>query len=330
MSEDYPMSEENLGQPDAELNTSQTAEAEVQAPNEIDDENFTGEELDGEDGDSQSDQESQPDEEAEDVEVEGKTYKVPKAIKPLLLMEKDYRQKTATLAAERREYETKVAAETAKRTEFDAAILADHAKLHTMDASLAEFKAVTQEQWDALKAKDIDQYRELRAEWSDLRESRKEFAEEISTKETSTLAEREQASKEALANLQRSMLDVVIGAAKHDTGLDLTIPNLTKERLGKISEHAGSAYGFSADELSQITDPRILKALDDARIGRLALSKRSKVEQVEASQRTTPAKTVNGAAPGVRKASDATGDALRAEEWMKRRNEDLARRRAKP
>lgn len=285
-------------------------------------------ELEGIDGEGLDEPDSNA-EDVEDIEVEGKAYKIPKAVKPLLLMQADYTRKTQAVAERSKALESREA-EITQKAEFQKANIAQFAELHTIDSRLSEFQAVTQDQWEALKAKDIDAYRELKDEYRDAKEARDKLAGDLSAKETESNAERERTSKEEIANQQRAMLDVILGAAKHENGLDLTIPNLTKERLGKISEHAGSAYGFSADELSQITDPRILKALDDARIGRLALSKRSKVEQVEASQRTTPAKTVNGAAPGARKASDATGDALRAEEWMKRRNEDLARRRAKP
>lgn len=319
------MSEETTDLPEAELNTSQTAEDGVDTP--TDDHDAGDLDADAAEGDEPEGQAATEEDDSEEIEVEGAKYKIPKAVKPLLLMEKDYRQKTMALAEERRALETKLTADVAQRNEFERANIADFAKLHTIDASLAEFKAVTQEQWDAMKAKDVDQYRELKDEYRDLKEARDALAGELSTKETEAKTEQERTSKEAIANQQRAMIDVLTGAAKHETGLDLAIPNLSKERLGKISDTAAKAYGFTGAELAQITDPRILKALDDAHLYRAGQAKAVKVARVEDSQKTTPAKAVGGAAPSARKTTDASGDGLSDEEWNRREQERLLAKR---
>lgn len=323
------MSEATTDQPEADLEAASTpADDGVDTSTDIDaDDDTDQDEADGDDADGQSDE---TDDDSEEIEVKGAKYKIPKAVKPLLLMQEDYTKKTQEVADQRRALEsreTEITQKAEQRAEFQKANLAEFAKLHTIDADIAAYQALTAEQWEALKAKDIDAYREHKDSFRDLKDERDTIARALAAKETEANQEREKVATEAHSNSRKAMADVLTGRAKTESGHDLTIPDLTVEKLNAIGKFAAEAFGVTAEELSQITDPRILKALDESRLYRAGQAKAKKVERVEASQKTTPAKTVGGAATHARKTTDASGDGLSDEEWMRRENERLAAKR---
>ena len=75
--------------------------AEALEPEAANDEIEAEELLDTEDGEGNPDEESEPEDDTEEVDYEGKKYRVPKDIKDALLRQSDYTRKTQELAEHR-------------------------------------------------------------------------------------------------------------------------------------------------------------------------------------------------------------------------------------
>ena len=90
----------------------------------------------------------------------------------------------------------------------------------------------------------------------------------------------------------------------------------------KVMEAGISHYRFTADELNSFADPRFAIVLNDARQWRDHLDKTKAAARHEAAQQATPAARTSGSGipPG------KLDDRLSAEEWMRRRNEQVAKR----
>lgn len=274
--------------------------------------------------------EGEPDDDTEEVEHQGAKYKVPKAIRPLLLMQQDYSRKTAEVAETRRALETRQA-EIEQRAEIQKANIADYAKLHGMASDLETYRKLSAEDWAAIAVKDKEDgtsnFDDHRRAFKLLEQQHEDLAKSLQAKEEEASSAAKREAEEALANQRREMAAVITGAKKGD-GPDLTIPGVNADLLNKIGKFGTETYGITSDELGSITDPRILKALHDAYLGRQLLAREKQAAKVEKASQTAPAKTVGGAAPNARKTTDPSGDKLSTEEWIKREREREAAKRA--
>lgn len=289
----------------------------------------TGVETEGDDLDDGDEPEAggEPEEDdSEEIDHDGKKYKIPKAIKPLLLMQADYTKKTQSVAEKAKALESREA-EITLRAEASKALIAEHAKLHGLQADLAAYDAFSKEQWDELKARDIDKYRDLKDEHRDLKEEVARVSGDLDAKVKESLSAAERASQDAIATQRREMAEVLTGVRKIDGQPDISIPGLNAARLNEISTFATSTYGVTAEELGQITDPRILRALHDAEIGRQLQARDKAAKKVTANQKVTPAKELGSSAPNARKTTDASGDGLSDEEWTRRERERVSKMR---
>jgi Asp-tRNA(Asn)/Glu-tRNA(Gln) amidotransferase A subunit family amidase len=88
-----------------------------------------------------------PPEESEEIEHDGKKYAVPKALKPLLLMQADYTKKTQEVAQQREA----LAAERTALHQSSQAELDTYAAAKSMEAQLAQYERVD---WDAWHEQD--------------------------------------------------------------------------------------------------------------------------------------------------------------------------------
>jgi hypothetical protein len=108
-------------------------------------------ETEGEAGEGESPEgtESEADE-LEDYEVDGKSYKIPKALKPMLMMNADYTRKTQETAELRKTYEAKIQeAESAYAVSQE--VLEKRAHLMNIDAQLQQYQNVN---WQQLEQED--------------------------------------------------------------------------------------------------------------------------------------------------------------------------------
>jgi len=256
-------------------------------------------------GDQGPDEESEPLDPAEDgeeIEHDGKTYVVPKALKPLLLMQADYTRKTQEVAEQRRA----VMAERQALHQTSQAELDAYSRATTLGEQLARFQQIDWRAWH-----DSDP-----------------FAASAATSEYNMLRDQHQQALGQLANLrgQRNFLAQQDTARRMEAGraaLAKDIPGWSEDLKARLIGFA-AGYGFSRDELDDLeADPRVAKVLHAAFSGSSASATARKVHDLVAAQQVQPAAVVRA------RGAPAAGldDRLSPDEWVRRRNAQLRKQR---
>jgi hypothetical protein len=168
-----------------------------------------GEELPAEEGEQQPDAEEDGD--GEEVEFEGKAYKVPKALKEALLRQSDYTQKTQAVADQRKAVEERAQAlETRERVlhaTFDKAVA-----VREVQSKLKQFEAID---WDQLVSDDPVEatrlniayqqlQREAQAKYSDLQKAEHQAQQLNQVMDQQTLVQEEQELRTRIPNFGKA------------------------------------------------------------------------------------------------------------------------------
>jgi hypothetical protein len=240
-----------------------------------------------------------PDDDGEELEHEGQKYRIPKELKPLLMMQSDYTKKTQELADQRRSFET-------HQNQVNQIIqqnFTDASKVVAMDERLASFKAVD---WTTLSNQNPLQAQQLWFEFQQLKENRDTLANSVIAREQSRINQERELTAQRLAE----------GNAQ----LAKEIPGWSNELKSKLVAFAIS-NGINEQELSQVTDPRFVKLLHSAYVGAQVL-KKGKPAPAEVDAK--PVKTVG-------KSSSATNtmERMPIDSWMKARNKQTQTRRSR-
>lgn len=249
-----------------------------------------------------SSEDEEPPEETEEVEHDGQKYKLPKALKPALMMQADYTKKTQELAEQRRAFE----AEAKNTREADEEHLTGRAKLIGMDDTLAQYAKVD---WDALAAQDAEAANAHWRKYQLLKDQRSAFAEEFKGKQ----GERVLKAQQEAAKRQQEGLEV----------LQRDIAGWSPKLVGDLREHAQKAFGFSPDEFRDgFSDPRLVKMLNAAMQATKAQKTAVRIKPIEAAATARPVPRAGSSA------SPPTGlsDDLSTDEWLRRRNAQIAKR----
>ena len=262
--------------------------------------------TDAEDSDEEQPEAEDEDDELEEVERNGKTYKVPKALKAELLMQADYTRKTQDLAQERKA----LAEAQARGSEDDQNVLKAKAATLAMDERIAAIEKLTPADWARIDAEDARngtaKGRQLDRELLHLRTKRDQVQREVQN----YTERRELAAQQDFAKQREEFVETL----KRDIGLN---PDLN-EKLTAFAEK----QGVTAAELALLTDPRMGKLLHLAWQGQQAIDKQMAALRAAKASKVQPAVKVAGKgapAPGLR-------DDVSAEEWVRRRNEQLRRK----
>jgi hypothetical protein len=195
-------------------------------------------------------EEQQPEPEAEDdgelVEIEGKSYRVPKELKDMVLMHKDYTQKTQAVAEQRRAVEERAQAleqrEQALGASFEKAV-----EFREVQNKLAQFEALD---WNALVDADPVQAQKLTIAYQQLqREAQAKYAE----------LQQSQAQVQQLTEHQRQQM---LAEAAQD--LRARLPDFGPQTAEQIRKTAQEHYGLKAEELDGLVDARHVHILHDA------------------------------------------------------------------
>lgn len=278
-----------------------------------------GDEALGEDNpdtDAEADQ-GQADDETEEVEHEGAKYRIPKALKPALMMQADYTKKTQEVAEIRRAVEAEKAAVT-QRVEAIPVLIAEHAAIHTMEQQLRQYEEYD---WEAAErqAARIEDDQEREATLATLRAHERAFNAlprkiaaaqgELSKKEQARLQEQQQAAAKALEETEAV--------------LSRDIPGWGRELVQELVGTAGQ-YGVSVAELREMTDPRLWKVLNDLHQARKDLAKQKTAQVAQKQAAVKPAAPIRGGSFS----GAGVHDNLPPDEWMRRRNAVTAKKRA--
>lgn len=280
--------------PEAEAPTEVADEAEAQGDEHLEIDPETGEPV-------------QPEEETEEIEHEGKKYALPKAVKPLLMMQADYTRKTQEVAQTRQALEQRAQA-VAQQAEAITALREDYGKLHALKGQVEAYNRVD---WAALNAEDPANGQAHWMQYQQLKDALSSAEQDLSKKES----ERLQQQQAGLAKALKETGEV----------LSRDIPNWGPELATKLVQTAAS-HGFDLQELQETADPRAWKVLHKAHLYDQLMAKQKTVQRQTTVASVTPAKTV-----GAKTSAPPTGldDRLSTEEWVRRRNaQEAARRKA--
>lgn len=224
-----------------------------------------------------------PYEDLEEVEHDGKTFTIPRALKPALMMQADYTRKTQDLAQARKAWES----ERQQQAQSLESNFHERARLVAIDDRLEQLETLD---WQTLKAEHPQEAQDLWAQYSQLSEARGELASVME----------QQGHEEAL----RAQHD---HAMRLQDGLEVLardIKDWSPELAGKLADFGARELGFSPDELSSVDDPRLIKLLHRAYEGATRAHQQQRVSGIVQAQRTSPAQTLRGASGGFRVAAD--------------------------
>jgi hypothetical protein len=244
-------------------------------------------------------------EEGEEVEYEGKNYKLPKELKEALLRQSDYTRKTQEVAEQRKAIES-------QRENAEIAIQAvtqfqkEFSELTLVNNQLEHFKGFD---WnEAINESPADAMR-LQMKYQQLVESRNELTGKINNIQ-------QEVEQRRNAELQQAIQQGEAILAKE-------LPGWGPEKKQAVARAAIEVYGFDPKELSTVTDPRMIKVLHDA--AEFAKLKKESLSKIKTPEKTPAKPTVVVKASGSSKAA-INPDKLSADDWVKWREADLKKK----
>lgn len=321
----------------AETNLSDVAEPQEGADTEGVDASPGGDEIEPElddDGNPVEGKLAGAEDETEEVEHEGKTYKVHKDLKPALMFNADYTRKTQEVAEARKALDARHQELTTREqswqtlstqhAEASDKLLETRAQGVAIDQQIAAYDALIKE---AETAGDADRARDLKFYRQDLKDAKADLVGEISKQQAELTGLQQRAAHEA-NNARQADIAKGIAALEQDPAVKLTRP-----MFDAVASHLQDTYGIAPQELYGVSnDPRLFKVAKDL------VDKSVRLEKAEAELKALkkgvtatsarPANTASGsnAGAGARKPSDASGDKLSSDAWHRRR---LAEKAAK-
>lgn len=205
----------------------------------------SGEDVTEEVAEDQSEESPEEQEDGEEIEFEGKAYKVPKEIKEALLRQADYTQKTQAVAEQRKAVEEK-AQLLNQREQLMGVAFEKAVELREVQNRLSQFEQID---WQSLADSDPAQATKLNLAYQQLqRQAQQKYTELTQT----------QAQQEQLNAQQRQQM--LVEAQKE---LRTRLPDFTPEVAEKIKSTARE-YGLTDQELASVIDPRHVHILHDA------------------------------------------------------------------
>ncbi len=246
-----------------------------------------------------------------EVEYEGSTYSVPKELETAFMWQADYTRKSQENAEKRIELETKSSELQADREAFQQSMathrenLQDYGQLTYLEQVLQQFREINLPE---LYQQDPDKAQEIAFQSQMAREQREQIVERI-----------HQRDHDARLQAQR---DHAKRKEQLQTTLARDIPNYSPEVHAKMVDTA-VRHGFTTQQIEAVTDPAYLKILHLAHLGEQVLKKTAAPK----SKPAEPVKPLPKAAAGP-PPSGGPRDQDSVDSWMKRRNDQLRKRRA--
>jgi hypothetical protein len=200
-----------------------------------------------------------------EVEFEGEKYKVPEKLKNALMLHADYTRKTQEVAEQRKtlEQERKTVEAISQISEGEFKM---SAAIMQVDSQLHAYQNVD---WATLYQQDPNRFAWENKQFQDLKDTRSQLANQLQGLSGQRVQQTEAMKREALQK----------GAQE----LARAIPGWNADLANKLGDVGEKSYGFSKDELTNITDPRMVKVLHDAyQFQKLKEAKVTAVKQVQA------------------------------------------------
>ena len=287
----------NLPEPEAE---GELVETTTEAPEDKD----TPEDATPEDDTTEDDttEDEKPELNVVDVKYDGKDYSVPPELKDALLRQSDYSRKMQDISGKRKELEAKD--QTLQRdTELHQLHIDEVATIKAIDQQLQTYESVD---WETAYTDDPVEAMKLDRQQRGLQDNK-----------TQALARFQENQREAF-ELQRGEHAKLL--EKGQTALEADLPGWNAEMAEKTRKYALKA-GLSETEASRVINPIHVKVLHKARLYDELVAKQAAKPKPAPAQ---PAAKVKGARQGGSKDPEK----MTADEWMRWRNKQVAKRRA--
>jgi hypothetical protein len=245
-----------------------------------------------------------------EVVYDGKSYQLPPELKDALLRQADYTRKTQEVAQTRRALE---AAQLAHHQDVakTRAHVQDAARIVALNDQLAQFGQVD---WRALQAQDPRRAQALYQQFEQIKTLRDHAARAWRQRD------QDQASHSQRATARR--------AQEVNAHMPRLIAEWSPELDARLAGY-GTEQGLSPVEMAQaaLQNPIFLKLLHKAHQFDEAAKTRQAKQTFDAAQAARPVTRVGGGGgTASRRTTDASGDALSAEEWVKRERERMRKR----
>ena len=178
----------------------------------------------------------------EEVEYDGKVYRVPVELKNGLMHKADYTRKTQEISRSREamELQQKQIAEFQEQQRFEQTLQEDIGKVGTLNYQLKLYESLD---WKGMETGDIVRHR---MQMEQLEKQRKEIVESINSK------------RQAFSSEQKARLEELAGKAAEV--LSRSINGWNEEAAASVSEYA-LAQGFTKHEVDNIVNPRDVQIL---------------------------------------------------------------------
>ena len=251
-----------LGKPKPEIKPAPKEAPEIEASEP------EGEAPNTEETEAQEAQEATPTaEDLFEIEVDGETFALPKKLEKAVLQERDYTQKTQSLAEQRKQFELlhEQARIASFRQEFEAEAFAELQQLQAYDAVLKQ-----PIDWTSMSTDEVIRKKLQLDQWKDEREA---IAKSLQAKHQQFEKKTQDALKELKAKAQETITK--------------RIPNWSDATQKAIREHAISE-GYTEAELNSIIDPRHTLTLWKAQQFDLLKAKATKTVTDVKTVKTTP------------------------------------------
>ena len=253
-------------------------------------------------------------EEEEELDIDGNPLKVPKTLaeklKARMMMQADYTQKTQAIAEQRKAIEAERQA-AQWEAETKQQLFNEEAQLFNVRQRLEQFQGVN---WAALAQQDMQQHAVMQAEYTQLKDFHDRLYGHVEGRRSELNQQREQATA---ITLERAVQH--LNTPKPDIGWDGKFDADKRTSLTKF----GMDLGFTNEELSNTSHPLMIQTLNLARIGYETLRK----QNASLKQPKPEVKPVPTVATGKTRAGPSNPDKLTADEWLKWRETQLAKKR---
>lgn len=249
----------------------------------------------------------QAEDDTDEIEHDGQKYRIPKALKPAMMMHADYTRKTQEVAESRKALEARET-EIAQRAEQQQALLQDHANVVSLKSQVGAYKALD---WEQLEQQDVANGTNTAAQlWRQYERLKDSLAE----------AEgglNEKVQRRAVDEQRETARRIQEGYAK----LPSVIPGWNPDLEQKVAKF-GREQGLSQQELAgAVADPRSIKILHLAMIGAQSQQQQAATKKAEGVEKVRPTPRIGGGSPPA-----GLHDSLTPDEWARRRNEQLRKR----
>lgn len=240
----------------------------------------------------------------EEVEFEGKKFKVDKEIKDALLRQADYTKKTQEVAEQRRQIE-EMRNRTLETAEFQQQILVEVAQVVSIDNQLAQFNNLD---WNRLYSEDPTQAVMLDRQMRDLMGHKQNLVNAITQKEQAQNLKKQQ---ETAKSFQENMAVV----QREIKGWS---PEL-KQQLFKY----GLETGYSEAEMNNVKSAAQVKSLHKAYLYDQLVKKQQASAKSKPQAQVAPVTRISAQKAG----STKDPDKMTVEEWTKWRSSQVTRKK---